>query len=87
MVSDPDLDPLSTRWEFMQEVGQRSQGGHFEAVPTALPVMVKRSSENKSQVEIEFLAPEKIGEYRLFAYTFDGHNHVANANIPFMVVK
>jgi hypothetical protein len=87
MVSDPDLDPLTTRWEFMQEVGQRSQGGHFEAVPSALPVTVKRSTQQKTQVEIEFLAPKAAGEYRLFAYTLDGHKHVANANIPFMVVK
>ena len=86
-VSDPDLDPLTTNWEFMQEVGQRSQGGHFEAVPTALPVTIVSSTQPNTQVEIEFLAPKTAGEYRLFAYTLDGHKHVANANIPFLVVK
>ncbi|MFQ3236871.1 MAG: hypothetical protein ACI9C4_002445, partial [Paraglaciecola sp.] len=87
IVSDPELDPLTTRWEFMQEVGLRSQGGHFEAVPPALPVTIKQSRRQETQVEIEFLAPKALGEYRLFAYTFDGHKNVANANIPFMVVK
>jgi len=87
MVSDPEQDSLTTHWEFMQEVGQRSQGGHFEAVPPASHVTIKSSKQQNTQVEIEFLAPKALGEYRLFAYTFDGHKHVANANIPFIIVK
>ncbi len=92
VVSDPDGDVLTTDWRIMQEVETRSQGGHFEAKPKSLPVNVSKvtrgkTTDNKGFVEIEFKAPVQLGEYRLFSYSVDGHQHVANANIPFKVIN
>ena len=87
IVNDPDGDTLITEWQFMQEIGLRSQGGHHEDVPKTLRVNVLSTKSVDGGVEIEFTAPKRKGEYRLFSYSYDQHNHVANANIPFMVKK
>lgn len=86
-VTDPDGDQLKTEWYLMEEVGVRSQGGHHEDKPQTLPVIIKNTNINVDDgyVEIEFITPKRSGEYRLFSYTYDGHNNVANANFPFLV--
>ncbi|MDH3889337.1 MAG: hypothetical protein OEU78_12710, partial [Gammaproteobacteria bacterium] len=85
--SEPDGDELTTRWLFMDEVRVRSQGGHHEDAPEEFPVNVLVTRQLQDGVEIEFTAPAHDGEYRLFSYSYDSHNHVANANIPFKVGK
>jgi hypothetical protein len=85
VVSDPDGDELTTRWLFMGEVRVRSQGGHHENAPEEFPVNIHATRQLQEGVEIEFTAPADEGEYRLFSYSYDGHNNVANANIPFKV--
>ncbi len=84
-VSDPDGDALKTEWFFMQEVKKRSQGGHHEDVPVTLPVKIISTKIDATFVEVEFVTPDAEGEYRLFSYSYDGNNGVANANFPFMV--
>lgn len=85
VVSDPDGDELTTEWRFMGEVRVRSQGGHHEDAPAEFAVNILATRQLQDGVEIEFTAPAQDGEYRLFSYSYDGHNHVANANIPFKV--
>lgn len=87
VVSDPDGDKLEYQWYFMKEVTIRSQGGHHEEEPETLPVNVLSAKAGEDYIEIEFAAPSEAGEYRLFSYSYDGNNNVANANFPFMVVK
>ena len=78
---DPDNDPLSYRWEIMEESTARSVGGDRESIPSQVP----GSITNAIASEVFIRAPEKPGPYRLFAYVFDGKGHAAHANIPFCV--
>lgn len=87
VVSDPDGDKLEHKWYFMKEVSVRSQGGHHEEEPETLPVNILSAKAGEDYIEIEFKAPSEAGEYRLFSYSYDGNNSVANANFPFMVEK
>ena len=36
---------------------------------------------------IDFISPEKAGEYRLSVYALDGASGVAITNIPFSIVE
>lgn len=87
LVRDPDGDPLTFEWRLMEEVGVRSDGGHYEKKPKEFKATVIASNINDDGVQIEFVVPKVEGEYRLFAYSYDGHNHVANANFPFKVIR
>lgn len=84
VVTDPDQDNLSYRWELLAEPTQVGEGGDYEARPR--PVANALSGlANQGQASLR--APEKAGAYRLFVYASDGHNNVATANIPFYVNK
>ena len=85
MVTDPDQDALSTRWIMSGEVGQKSQGGFFEAKPDEFPLVIHSNQKEKGKVSMSFTAPDKPGEYRIFAYVYDDKGKVGNANIPFLV--
>ena len=80
-VSDPDNDKLTVRWELLPEATDLGQGGDRERRPEALPNMVSTTSLNNAMLTV----PTKLGAYRLFVYISDGNNHVATANIPFLV--
>jgi hypothetical protein len=85
MVTDPDNDLLTSQWALLHEVEVRSQGGHFEAKPERLDLHLVSSKIQPGFVEMSFITPATPGEYRLFNYTYDGHQHVGNANIPFLI--
>ena len=85
VVIDPDQDKLSTRWIMTGEVGIKSQGGFFEATPEEYPLVIHSKQHEKGKVSMSFTAPEKPGEYRMFAYVYDEKGKVGNANFPFMV--
>ena len=85
IVSDPNGDPLTTRWEIMREVQTRSQGGLFEQRPETISFEQVANAKTDAGFSIEFVAPQQPGEYRLFAYTYDDKNKVGTANIPFYV--
>jgi hypothetical protein len=80
-ADDPDQDPLTYRWEVMEESTERKMGGDAESVPNKVPGLITDPTER----EIALKAPDKAGAYRLFAYVLDGKGHGAHANIPFYV--
>ena len=80
-ATDPDHDKLSVRWELLPEATELGQGGDREPRPESLPNMVSAISLNSAMLTV----PTKLGAYRLFVYVSDGNNHVATANIPFLV--
>lgn len=84
-VDDPEGDPIETRWELMTEVLDRSQGGHAEVEPVRLAQTFESAGSGDDYSSATFVAPAEPGEYRLFAYVFDGHGGVATANFPFEV--
>ena len=93
MVTDPEADRISTRWQLLEEVRQRSDGGLFEATPATLPLQLTglsltrpvSSHDRDGVTTIEFVVPEQTGEFRLYAYTRDEKGGTGTANIPFLV--
>jgi hypothetical protein len=59
----------------------QSDGGDYEPNPEKLFSLDTGGAENS----IDIVSPTTPGEYRLFVYVRDGHNHSAYANIPFLV--
>ncbi len=82
MVSDPDNDCLTYRWEVLPEPTKLSEGGDFEARPKPVEGLITSPGKNG---KIQVKAPTSEGAYRLFVYVTDGNNNVATANIPFFV--
>ena len=80
-ASDPDGDPLTYRWEVMEESTSTNVGGDAEAVPARVPGLIA----DPRRSEISLGGPAEPGAYRLFAYIYDGQGHAAHANIPFHV--
>ena len=80
-AEDPDRDPLTYRWEVMEESTDLKTGGDFESTPKRLSEAVQDAEKSVAVVK----APAKPGAYRLFVYVFDGKGHAAHANIPFHV--
>ena len=82
VVTDPDQDTLTYRWELLPEPTQVGEGGDFEARPG--PV-ANTFSDSTTPGQTALKAPVRAGAYRLFVYATDGHNNVATANLPFYV--
>lgn len=77
---DHEGNPLKYRWELMEEVSVRSQGGALEKQPDILKLDITSEKDGL----IEFTTPKTPGEYRIFCYIYDDKK-VGNANIPFLV--
>ncbi|GAB3963164.1 glycoside hydrolase family 2 TIM barrel-domain containing protein [Spirosoma harenae] len=77
--SDPEKDSLTYFWE----IKRRAQftADYSGASMPALKGLI----ENPTQPSISFKLPTKPGAYRLFAYAYDNHKHVASANFAFEV--
>ena len=82
-VRDPDNDPLTYRWEVMEESTDLKTGGDLESKPKTYSDLI----DQPNQSGIALKAPTRPGAYRLFVYAFDGRGHAAHANIPFFVDK
>jgi hypothetical protein len=80
-ASDPDQDPLTYRWQVLEESRETKVGGDAESRPAQVPGVIA----DPQRAEISLKAPDKPGAYRLFVYIFDGHGHAAHANLPFYV--
>ena len=79
-VVDPDGDPLTYRWELKPESEAKQVGGDFEHAIENLEGFV----EDPTSAVARLTAPAP-GAYRLFVYAYDGQDHAAHANIPFLV--
>ena len=84
-VIDPNGDALTTEWVLRKEVTSRSQGGHFEPKPRDVKLQNIELKQVQDGFRLSFRSPKEKGEYRLFAYTYDGKGKVGNANFPFLV--
>ena len=80
-VSDPDKDTLTTKWILRRDSRNLATGGDDQADEPEYPDAVIKSSASEATIRI----PKGGGLYRLFAYTYDGHNNAAVANVPFRV--
>lgn len=80
-VTDPDKDRLTYRWELLPESTDLKSGGDRESRPQPISGLIPANAKAKTKLQ----APAKEGAYRLFIYTYDGHDNVATANIPFYV--
>ena len=81
-VVDPDDDPLTFRWSIKPESTTTAVGGDLEAPIADLDGVFVGDA---AQAEVSLTAPTEPGHYRLFVMAYDGHGHVAHANIPFLV--
>ncbi|MFK7860854.1 MAG: glycoside hydrolase family 2 TIM barrel-domain containing protein [Granulosicoccus sp.] len=87
IINDPENDALIVGWELLNEVDERSHGGHFERRPDAVELRNARMTEDGERSGLVFDAPRLPGEYRLFVYARDEHRGGATANIPFLVTE
>jgi len=81
--NDVDGDDLSYSFEILHESTDLKDGGDWEQRPDA--VGWKRKILNEGVME--FSVPETEGAYRVLVYVHDNNQHVATANIPFLVNK
>jgi exo-beta-1,3-glucanase (GH17 family) len=79
-VVDPDGDPLTYRWEVKPESESQESGGDREERLPNLDGLLSATDTPETTVTVP-----SPGRYRLFAYAYDGHDHAAHANIPFLV--
>jgi len=86
VATDPEKDSLRYEWVLLNEVQTRSQGGAFEAEPDAIQLHASNKNDPDYRAgKLNFSAPTTEGDYRLFAYVYDGKGKVGNANFPFYV--
>lgn len=80
-ASDRDGDALDYAWTLRAESTATSIGGDPEHLPEEIPGAVRPAAQG----EIELVAPELPGNYRLFVEVRDGKGHAAYANFPLRV--
>ena len=79
-VVDPEGDPLTYRWEVKPESqSQKAGGDREERLPNVEGILSDSTAASPTVT-----APPP-GKYRLFASAYDGNDHAAHANIPFLV--
>jgi hypothetical protein len=79
-IEDFEKDSINFRWEILPESTDLGDGGDYESRPRSVDGYFVSVAHGR----LEFKAP-RVGNYRLFVYADDGHNHAATANIPFQV--
>jgi exo-beta-1,3-glucanase (GH17 family) len=79
-VRDPNGDALRYRWEVKPESDATSIGGDREEALNNIDGLLADATAAMTTLK----APPP-GNYRLFGYAFDDHDHAAHANIPFRV--
>lgn len=74
-------DSLQYKWEILYENSDLKTGGEGERKPESIQGLINKENRNN----LDFIAPQNTGAYRLFVYVFDQNRKVATANIPFYV--
>jgi hypothetical protein len=84
---DPDGDELTYDWELVPENKKfGAYAGQGETKPSPLAGVIKERLDGGSL--IKFVSPNEMGgDFRMFVYVNDGHNHSAVANIPFHIIE
>lgn len=80
VLSGVDRQNLTFAWEILSENVKFGYGGHGET--KSQPV---GGITDPTGPEITFCTPETPAAYRLFVTVYDQHNHLASANILFLV--
>ncbi|NNF40606.1 MAG: hypothetical protein HKN64_04440, partial [Woeseiaceae bacterium] len=80
-VIDPEGGPLVYRWELKAESAATSGGGDYEEPIASLEGYLAGPAAART-----LLTAPPPGKYRLFAFVEDDQQHVAHANLPFLVV-
>lgn len=86
-ATDPDGDELTFKWELVPENKNfGAYAGQGETKPTPIQGTITERLEDGRL--IKFISPQEMGgNFRLFVYVNDGHNHSAVANIPFHIIE
>ena len=79
-VVDDDGDPLTYHWEVKPESESQKSGGDREERLPNLDGLLSDPAARETTITVS-----SPGKYRLFAYAYDGQDHAAHANIPFLV--
>jgi len=79
-VTDREGDSLTYRWEVKPESDSQKAGGDREEALPNLEGLLSDPEARQTTIRVS-----KPGKYRLFAYAYDGKDHAAHANIPFLV--
>ena len=78
---DPDNDPITYNWEIYFESNEQKSGGDKEKKPP----QIEHCFTEKNHSSTKFKVPSIEGAYRIFAYTYDNHNHFSTVNWPILV--
>lgn len=81
-TSDPEGDTLTYYWEIKPQAQVKA-----DFMGTSMPALGGLIRTNTNKPAISFTLPRKPGPYRLFAFAYDNHRHVATANLTFRVVE
>ena len=77
-----DGDPIDVRWELRPDVAKNpSVGGDYEAPVTPLAGAVQQQDGQSAVI----VAPQQLGDYRIFAYVANRYHAAATANLPIQV--
>ncbi len=80
-VEHPQMNDLNVRAEVMPEPKELSDGGDFEPRPETIETLIISTNTQ----EVRFRTPLEEGEYRIFVYVTDDHNHAGTGNVPFLI--
>jgi len=78
-VRDPDGDPLHFRWDLRRDTTLWGDL-EFRELQSFPEQLVRQQGD-----QLLFRFPPKPGLYRLYAFAYDNHGHVATANMPFQI--
>ncbi len=77
-ATDPEGDPLTYRWQILNEETTRDEHQHERPAEIL-------SSQVHGSAQVDLMAPSRPGKYRVMVYALDGHGHAGTANFPIQV--
>jgi hypothetical protein len=80
-AEDAEGDPLAVEWVLYQEMDEFESAGDFRATPPTFPQAIVSADAEQARIKM----PDRVGNYRLFAYVRDGRGGGAVTNVPLRV--